>query len=157
MYPSNDPDDKNYVEDVFNRANAGDLQALYETGALYDMGHLVPMDKVKASRIFKEAADRGHAHAKWLHACELLWGLGTFNESIAEGMRYLDAAIAGGSGEACITKARLCLLGELGVQQSPIDSDYYRVLAKKLDKTLYDPLSDPEYVARISKHDSSGA
>lgn len=144
-----DPDGHRYVERVFERAANGDIDALYEMGMLYDLGDHLPMDAGKASRIFKEAADKGHSHSMWLHACELLWGLGTYPQNVDEGLRYLGAAIEGGSGEACITRARLHRFGELGVSKDVEESERLRKLAKELDSSIRDPLSDPEYVARI--------
>jgi TPR repeat protein len=141
--------DKKYLAKLLRRVAKGDLEALYWLGAMYDLGEGVPMDKVKASNIFKEAADKGHAHSMWLHACELLWGLGNFPQSVPDGMRYLDKAIESGSWDACITKARLYLFGELGVEQDALQADALRTRAKELDPLMCDPLSDETYLARI--------
>lgn len=143
--------DITYIKKIFQRAEAGDIEALYEKGVLYDLGEQIPMDKAKASQIFKSAADLGHAHSAWIHAVELLWGLGTFPQSIENGMKYLNKAIEGNSGQACITKARLYMFGELGHEKDEIESLRYRKLAIEVDETVYDPLSNPEYVEGIRK------
>ena len=143
--------DSTYVESVFHRADAGDIEALYEKGILYDLGEYVPIDKQKASQIFKSAADLGHAHSAWIHAVELLWGLGSFPQSVEDGLEYLTKAIDGSSGEACITKARLYMFGELGHEKNETESRRYRALAVEVDETVYDSLSNPEYVERIRK------
>ena len=85
-----------YMSELRRRVDAGDLDAFYELGAAYDLGELVPLDKGRASRIFKAAADLGHAHSMWIHACELLWGGGESDQCIPEGFRYLDASICRG-------------------------------------------------------------
>lgn len=130
MIISDDPEIKKYVEEVFRRADEGDLEALYEKAALYDLGEYVEVDKEKASQIFKAAADRGHVHSMWIHACELLWGKGSFPRSLPDGMRYLDTAIENGSAQACITKARLYLLGEFGMAKDTEKSNALRSQAK---------------------------
>ena len=149
--------DNEYVDGVFRRADEGDMEAIYEKGALYDLGELVPLDKCRASKLFKEAADLGHAHSAWIHACELLWGLGSYSQNIKEGAEYLTKAIDAGSGEACITMARLYLFGELGYEKNKTESDKLRRLALKLDGTVYDALSDPDYIKRVQKHLSNDA
>ena len=157
MIDSEDPDEISYIEELFRRAEEGDLEALYEKGALFDKGDCVEIDKAKASHIFKEAADKGHAHSMWIHACELLWGLGTFPQSITDGMRYLNSAIEKGSAQACITKARLHLIGELGVEKDIEKSCDFRKLALQFDKDIYDPLSSEEYIERIKNAASGNA
>jgi len=73
---TNTQEENKYVQGILKKEKAGDIDALYEKGALYDLGDYVDQDNKKASAIFKEAADKGHAHSMWIHACELLWGLG---------------------------------------------------------------------------------
>ncbi|MEM7401167.1 MAG: hypothetical protein AAF304_04375 [Pseudomonadota bacterium] len=155
MIDTEDPEEIKYVQKLFQSAEEGDLEALYKKGALFDMGDLVKIDKVKASLIFKEAADKGHSHSMWIHACELLWGKGNFPQSIKDGMHYLNRAIEIGSAQACITKARLHLFGELGVDKDISKSNEFRKLAQEFDKDIYDPLSSQEYVERI-KNSISG-
>lgn len=144
-----DPEEASFVQALVIRAESGDIEALYELGALYDMGSYVGMDSVRASRLFKEAADKGHSHSMWIHACELLWGHGSFPQNIEDGIRYLNGAIEGGSAQACITKARLHMFGELGVPKSEDEAKMYRSMARKLDPDIFDPLSNPEYLERI--------
>lgn len=138
------------------RAAGGDPEALYAVGMMYDLGDGVPKDLVKASNIFREAADKGHAHSMWIHAVELLWGRGSFPQSVPDGMRYLDMAIEAGSSDACITRARLHLFGELGVMQDTLKADALRARAKMLDNTACDPLSDEDYLARVRQSIDSG-
>ena len=130
-----------YVNGIVRAAECGDLESLYIVGFFYDMGDYdaIPMDKEKASHIFKEAADKGHAHSMWIHATELLWGKGSYPQSMEEGRKYLDMAIEAESGEACITKARLLFNGELGLAKDPARAEELRILAKKFDDTVYDP------------------
>ena len=133
--------EQKYVEGMVRSADCGDLEALYTVGAFYDIGARpqIPQDKAKASEIFKKAADRGHAHSMWIHATELLWGTGSFVQSIDEGARYLDLAIESGSAEACITKAQLLLKGELGFERDQQRANELRKRAKKFDDSVFDP------------------
>ena len=136
--------DKGYVDRLVEAAKQGDLESLYTIGALHDTGNLAPLipeDKEKASEIFEEAADKGHAHSMWIHACELLWGQGVREQSIGKGMLYLDRAIESGSPEACITKARILSTGELGFEQDLKLAVDLRKQAKALDESIVDPFA----------------
>jgi len=138
-----------HIKKLITAAENGDLEAKYTLGAYIDMGDFGPPNKKVASQIFKDLADQGHAHCLWIHASELLWGRGSFPQSIENGTRYLDLAIENGSAEACISKARLHLLGELGFEQNTILADKFRALARELDETVMDPLGSKAYVKRI--------
>lgn len=133
--------DRRYVEGMIRASECGDLEALYVVGSFYDSGEFerVPQDKTKASAIFKNTADRGHAHSMWIHATELLWGRGSYPQSIDEGLKCLERAIESGSAEACITKARLLISGELGLQKDKEQANRLRKRAKELDDTTFDP------------------
>ena len=135
--------DRIFVDGMIRAAECGDLDALYRVGVFYDMGEyeFIPTDKLKASNIFKEAADRGHAHCMWIHATELLWGIGSYPQSIEKGALYLDKAIESGSAEACITKAGLLIKGELGFQKDRDSADKLRLRAQELDDTTFDPFN----------------
>ena len=134
--------EKRYVEGTFLAAECGDLDALYTTGVFYDYGEydLVAMDKAKASAIFKSAADRGHARCMYIHACELLWGQGTFEQDVPAGLDYLERGIAAKSGDACMIKARLLLRGEFGFSVDREAAQELRNQAKEYDDTLFDQL-----------------
>lgn len=138
---SEEEKDRIYVDGMFRAAECGDLEALYTVGVFYDIDEYpqVPQDKEKASAIFKQAADLGHAHCMWIHATELLWGKGSFEQSIHEGSRYLDLAIDAGSAEACITKARLMINGELGFEKNDKLAKVLRKQARLLDDNVFDP------------------
>lgn len=139
MLSTNTKEENEYVQSVLEKAESGDIDSLYEKGALYDLGDYVEQDKKKASAIFKEAADRGHAHSMWIHACELLWGLGSYPQSVDNGLEYLARAIENGSGEACITKARFHRKSEFGFEPNETEVNLLRKLAKKYDDTIFDP------------------
>ncbi|MET0027736.1 MAG: hypothetical protein ABW101_08870 [Candidatus Thiodiazotropha sp.] len=132
-------DDEEYVREVFRRADEGSPEAIYEKGALFDLGEFVEENKEYASELFKIAADKGHAHSMWIHACELLWGLGSYPQSIEEGLRYLEMAIENKSGEACITKAGLYRKQEFGFTSNEAEVNKLRAMAKEFDETLFDP------------------
>ncbi|MDJ0908527.1 MAG: hypothetical protein QNI99_05015 [Woeseiaceae bacterium] len=130
------------MQRLLEAAEQGDLESFYTIGAFHDTGDLAPLipeDKHKASAIFKEAADKGHAHSMWIHACELLWGVGVRDQSIADGSRYLDRAIESGSAAACISKARLLSTGELGFNLDLAEAARLRERAKRLDDSVVDP------------------
>lgn len=127
-----------YAEGMCEAADCGDLQALHIVGSFYDLGEHVETNKEKASNIFKQAADRGHAHSMWIHACELLSGKGLFEQEQAKGLEYLNLSIVNGSAEGCITKAKILREGAFGLTIDLTESDRLRKLAKEYDETTYD-------------------
>ena len=131
--------DAEFLEEIRRKAETGDLEALFELGAHYDTGDIVVQDRVRASKIFKEAADRGHAHSMWIHAIELLWGMGNYAQAVDDGLKYLERSIAAGSANACVTMARLYHAGDLGVEKDPKRAAKFGAMARKLDKHLYNP------------------
>lgn len=139
MLPTNTSEENEFVKSIFTKVDAGDIGALYQKGALYELGDYVEQDKQKALAIFKEAADKGHAHSMWIHACKLLWDLNSYPQAINEGLYYLVRAIEYGSGEACITKAKLHCQQEFGFKQDKQEVNKLRKLAKQYDKTIFDP------------------
>ena len=133
--------DRIYVDGMIKAAECGDLHALYIVGSFYDLGEYdaIPRDTTKASKIFKEAADKGHEHCMWIHACDLLWGRSSFPQSIENGKEYLEKAIESGSAEACMTKAKFLIGGEFGFQKDRASADKLRALAMEFDDTTFDP------------------
>lgn len=132
--------DRIYVEGMFRAAELGDLKAKYQVGVFYDLGEYnVTQDKQKASHIFKELAEKGDPHCMWIHACELIWGEGSFPSSVEEGLKLLQNSAEAGSANACITIAGFYNKGEFGYQVDIEQRDRYRKLALDYDDTIYDP------------------
>ena len=75
----------------------------------------------------------------WIHACELLWGLGSYSKNIDKGFEYLEKAIKHGSAEACITQARFHREKEFGFEKDENEVNRLRKLAKTYDETVHDP------------------
>ena len=128
-----------YVEGMFKAADLGDLEALYIVGSFYDLCEYIQKDKIKASSIFKEAADRGHAHSQWIHACELLWRSDSYAQNVEGGLEYLEKAISAKSGKACITKARLYHEGEFNFPKNSEKVRELCELAVEYDETIFVP------------------
>ncbi|MCU7846233.1 MAG: SEL1-like repeat protein [Candidatus Thiodiazotropha sp. (ex Monitilora ramsayi)] len=132
--------DQIYVEGMFEAAELNDQKARYQVGVFYDYGEYgIPQDKSKASEIFKELAEEGDPHCMWIHACELLWGRGSYPQSIEKGLEFLESAIEKGSAEACITKARLYKEQEFGFSTDEREVLRLRKLAQEYDDTTFDP------------------
>jgi hypothetical protein len=55
----------NSVQELEDRANTGDREALYTLGVSYSLGFGVKKDKSKAKSYFLQAADKGHADAQY--------------------------------------------------------------------------------------------
>lgn len=131
-----------YVDGMFKAVELGDLKAKYYVGVMYDYGQYgVEQNKQKASEIFKYLAEQGHPHSQWIHACELIWGKGSFAKETGRGLKLLQKAADNGSAEACITLAKFYDAGEFGYEQNIEMRDYYRKKAIELDDTTHDPFS----------------
>lgn len=55
-------------------SNSGYVPAIYELAVCYDIGDLVETDPVKASALYKRAAEAGHSKAKLNHGLDLYYG-----------------------------------------------------------------------------------
>ena len=121
---------KRHIESVEIAAEKGDVDAIYALGIFYDVGDDgFEIDLVKASELFKKAADLGHLRCKWIHACELLWGLGSYDQDISKGLQYLKQSMQGNFVEAFETMARIYEHGEFGYEKSDARAAELRALA----------------------------
>lgn len=110
---------KRHVEAVTLAASREDAEAIYRLGYFFDCGDFgFEIDKKRASELFKKAADLGHLRSKWIHACELLWGMGSYEQNIPEGLKYLDQSVKGNFEEALETLARIYEGGEFCFKRS---------------------------------------
>jgi len=75
---------------LYKRAvELGDVDATTHLGWMYRIGDGVKLDKKKAERLFRMAADRGHAPAQFN-----LWDLHQSDDEEEEGLPYLERAAA---------------------------------------------------------------
>ncbi len=129
-----------YKDGMFKAAALGDLEAKYQVGVFYDHGEYdVPLDKVKASEIFKELALLGDSHCAWIYSCELIGGEGSFPLDLKKGIELLERAVVLGSSEACITLASFYDEGKFGYEVNKEIRDNYREKALELDESTIDP------------------
>lgn len=107
---------RRYVANILLAAGKGSADTLFCLGRFYDVGDEgFAQDKDKASLLFKQAADLGHARSQWIHACELLWGRGTFAQDVEAGLAHLRKSVGQGFAEALGTKPDLDDTGGFGV------------------------------------------
>jgi len=111
--------DKRHVESVKLAASKGHAYAIYRLGVFFDLGDFgYEVDKKRVSELFKKAADLGHLRSKWIHACELLWGIGSYEQNIPEGLKYLDQSVDGNFIEGLETLAQIYESGEFGFERN---------------------------------------
>jgi uncharacterized protein len=111
--------EKRHVESVKLTASKGDAEAIYRLGYFFDCGDFgFEVNRKHASKLFKKAADLGHLRSKWIHACELLWGMGSCDKNVPEGLNYLDQSVKGNFEEALETLAKIYEGGEFGFERS---------------------------------------
>ena len=111
--------EKRHVEFVTLAASKNYPDAIYQLGYFFDVGESgFEVDKKRAAELFKKAADLGHPRSQWIHACELLWGAGSYEQNVSEGLEYLNQAVKGNFDEALETLARFHESGEFGFERS---------------------------------------
>jgi uncharacterized protein len=120
-----------YIAGVRKAAKMGHPSAIYLLGAAYDMGDGLTKNTLRAARLFKIAADRGHARSQWIHAIDLLWGKGHYPVEVEGGLRYLAKAVASEFDQAYELLARFHESGEFGFEINADLVAEYRALAEK--------------------------
>jgi len=137
---SQDEQNRIHVDGMFKAAKLGDKKAKYQVGIFYDLGEYgISQDRLLASQIFKELAESGDPHCMWIYACELIWGKGSFEICIEEGLKFLNESSRKGSANACITLAGFHNDGCFGYEKSEKQRDKFRKLAFQYDDTVFDP------------------
>ncbi|MEW5250749.1 tetratricopeptide repeat protein [Microbulbifer discodermiae] len=67
--------------------------ALYALGVIYDSGDGVDKDVVKASSLFKTAAEKGHARAKLSYGLDLFYGSNGISKDESLGLSFIKRAV----------------------------------------------------------------
>lgn len=134
-----------YVASTERAAALNHPRGVYQLGVLYDTGDCgCEYDPEQASKLFKQAADLGHAHSQWIHACDVIWGSSAFDKDETKGVALMHQAVANGSAEACMTVAKWYAEGLYGCVQDVAKRDLLRRKALLLDDTTFDPWADAE-------------
>jgi len=106
--------DQRHIGLLRQAARKGYPPALYTLGVYLDTGELLEVDKLAAAAMFKQAAEAGHAHSKWIYGIDLLYGLGAFQKDETKGVALvIESANAGFQG-ALETLAGFYETGEFG-------------------------------------------
>lgn len=80
--------------------NAGDLEAQYIVGRLYEKGNGVSLDLKTAFKWYKRAADKGHASSARRVAAAYYWGLGGVSKDDEKAFEWFKRAAEGGDRRA---------------------------------------------------------
>ncbi|MDC0176110.1 tetratricopeptide repeat-containing serine protease family protein [Planctomycetaceae bacterium] len=84
------------IEDLNQKAEAGDAQAQYELGRAYDKGKGVDEDDVEAARWYSRAGKQGHAKALYELGHQYFFGSGKVPFDRVRAYAYWDLAAARG-------------------------------------------------------------
>lgn len=74
-------------------SSAGYAPAMYELAACFDIGDLVEKDAVKASALYKKAAEAGYAKAKLSHGLNLYYGSNGILKDEVLGLSFIGQAV----------------------------------------------------------------
>lgn len=132
--------DARYARAIERAAALNHPEAIHQLGVLYDTGDCgYDQDPDRASLLFKKAADAGHAHSQWIHACDLLAGHYGFDKDQDKGIALMEQAASNGSAEAHMTIAAWHENGRYGYEKDTAQRDALRKQALALDDTTFDP------------------
>ena len=102
------------LEELIQKAEAGEVDAQISLGFLYSLGIVIHKDDAKAKKWFRRAADQGSAEAQY---CLALLYLNS-EEDISEAITLLEAAAKQEHTEA------QCRLGDLYFDDADVDQDH---------------------------------
>lgn len=132
--------DARYARAIERAASLNHPGAIHQLGVLYDTGDCgYDQDPDRASLLFKKAADAGHAHSQWIHACDLLAGHYGFDQDQDKGIALMEQAASNGSAEAHMTIAAWHDNGRYGYEKDMAQRDALSKQALALDDTIFDP------------------
>lgn len=85
------------LRELAERADAGQPDAIYQLARLHDTGFdSIPVDSVRASDLFRQAAEKGYAPAQNQYGFRLYNGLGGLKADPYKGLEWMEkAAMAG--------------------------------------------------------------
>lgn len=94
------------VNEVLDKAKAGDAEAQFDCGEMYSLGTSLPQDDAEAAGWFRKAADQNHKRAQLFLATLCALGRGV-SKDIVEAYKWARIATAGDNAEASKTLRRL--------------------------------------------------
>ena len=134
------------------RAEAGDVEAQFVLGSMYEFGRGVPEDDVEAVRWYRLAADQGDADAQYRLGVNYDDGEGVPEDDV-EAVRWFRLAAAQGVAAAQTTLGVMYATGEGGMGQvwQATDTKLNRQVALKI---LPDAITDdPDRLARFQREE----
>jgi len=81
-------------------AKVGDVESQYLLGRQYEKAQGTPRDLEAALRLYRGAADKGHAPSQRRVAAAYAWGVGGVDKDEAEALKWLKRAAEGGDTRA---------------------------------------------------------
>lgn len=110
--------DKAHVRGIRKAADMGYPPAVYRYGVYLDTGEFGEENKEEAAKLFKRAAESGHARSEWIHGTALLYGNSTYPKDVEKGLEFIRRSASRSFVEALETLARFYEMGEFGL---PVD------------------------------------
>ena len=127
-----EPAQDNSIEAIRTRANAGDAEAQFNLGVMYDAGLGVPQDLVEAVAWYRQAAEQGDADAQYNLGVAYANGLGV-PQDLVEAVAWCRQAAEQGYADAQYNLGLMYANGE-GVPQDAVEAvAWYRQAAEQGD------------------------
>lgn len=128
---THDEYDKRRIELIKQSAKMGYAPAVFSLGVEYDTGNLIEKDPAQAAKLFKQAAEAGHAHSQWIYGIDLIYGTNGIIKNEQLGVEYIKESAAAKFEGALTTLSEFYDTGKYGL---PVDKE----LARKLKQQLSD-------------------
>ena len=106
------PQPFNYSSELQNKANAGDMTALFQLGYCYYIGGKTPLcpnnpytgvgNRAEAMKLLQQAADKGHVYAKFLMGCYYYYGYEPAKLDYATATKYFEESANAGCADAMV-------------------------------------------------------
>lgn len=110
--------DKAHVNGIRKAADMGYPPAVYRYGVYLDTGEFGEENKAAAAKLFKQAAESGHARSEWIHGTALLYGNSIYSKDVEKGLEFIRRSADRLFVEALEMLARFYEAGEFGF---PVD------------------------------------
>lgn len=111
--------DEAHVSGIKKASDLGYPPAVYRYGVYLDTGEFGEENRAEAAKLFKRAADSGHARSEWIHGTALLYGNSIYTKDVEKGLEFIRRSADRLFVEALETLARFYEAGEFGF---PVDA-----------------------------------
>lgn len=124
--------EQRHIKQLEKSAKIGYVPAIHELAIRFDSGDPVVRNTNKAALLFREAAQKGHPHAQWIHGEDLLYGRNGIEKNEKLGIEYITKSADAKFEGALMTMAEFHEKGQYGF---PKDLEKASVIKQQIDES----------------------